>query len=635
MTALVAHEAGRAARLGASLSVLPALLALLVVFAAGEARAQYRLQDPSAGSSSASDDDYDDEELDDEASPDHDAYAEDEDEQPAATEAEAEGQGGDADGARGGGSSAHEDAEEGAAGGGNPAVGQTTRFIPAPPPPLQSGDFTLPLPPLFLYDRRGGVTTTAAFPAFYLRESPDMSELVIPPLYHREGAEPLDVLFPLFFWYRGEGHHSWMAGPVYHHEDATGHDVGVAPLFMSGHHEGGRYYHILPPLLSAAWGSEDEDYLTAGLLAYRFRRADEESWGLFPLLWVHDSPSEQYQFVPPLFWRWRNPELDRTLTVLAPFYLQEDRDQSFWGIAGLLHHAEGADFHSTTIPPLLFHYSESPDAFRLSTPAFLYLREGESETLVSWLYQRYRGATEFDSVLPFFAWARDARDQSETLMVTPLVWHWSSPAYDNWLFAPLFMNLEEHGRSQLWLTPLFGNYINHETHDETTWVFPTLQVSRWHDGDAVNLHPLWYFESVPSHRYTVLNPIWWDLENFEDASRYTVLFPFYYRIREGNTESQVTLPLFTYFRRREWLHEGRWEWELHVSFLFDYGERSDGEHWWRILYGLTGWEHRIGHDRLWLFYLPLDFQNTSVAIEAVPGAPASEARIIATEPLRF
>ncbi len=614
-----------------SLGALVALVALLVVVRGAEA--QYRLQDPMAGSSApnASDEAADDEAADDEAADDEAADDEAADDEAADDESAA----------------AHEEARraerDAAASEGegqppaaiNPAVGQTTRFVAPPPPAPARGDFTLPLPPLFLYDRRGGITTTAVFPGFYLRESPGVSELVIPPIYHREGASPFDVVFPLFWWFRGEGHHTWIVGPVFHHEDATSHDVGVVPLFMSGHHEGGRYYHILPPLLSAAWGSEDEDYLTAGLLAYRFRRADEESWGLFPLLWVHDSPTEQYQFVPPLFYRWRNPELGRTLTVLAPFYLQEDRDQSFWGIAGLLHHAEGRDFHSTTIPPLLFHYSESPGAFRLSTPAFLYLREGESETLVSWLYQRYRGATELDAALPLFAWARDPRDHSETLMITPLAWHWSSPAYDNWLLAPLFLSLEEHGRSHLWLTPLFGNFVNHETHDETTWVFPSLQVSRWHDGDAVNLHPIWYFESVPTHRYTVLNPIWWDIENFEAHARYSVLFPFYYRVAENNTETQVTLPLFTYFRRREWPHEGRWEWELHVSLLFDYGERSDGEHWWRILYGLTGWEHRIGHDRLWLFYLPIDFANTSVAIEPTPGAPATEARIIATEPLRF
>lgn len=614
--------------------------AALLLAGAGAARAQYQLQDPTARPGGGGGEDYEEEDLEEEDAEDaeaEDAEAEAADAEAAeAEDAEAEGEsraqseaGGGSEAGAGGEAESGQPAEAA-----HPSNGRTTRFVVAPPPP-QAGDFQLPVPPIFHYERRAGVTTTAVFPAFYLRESPGTSELVVPPIYHREGSEPFDVVFPLFWWFRGPGHHTWIAGPVFHHEDAQSHDVGVAPLFMSGHHEGGRYYHLVPPLLFGAWGSADEDYLTAGLLAYRFRNRDDERWGLFPLLWVHNSPTEEYQFLPPLFWRWRNPELNRTLTILGPVYYQEDRAESFWGLAGLVHHDEGPGFHSTTIPPLLFHWSESPDAFRLSTPAFLYMREGQSETLVSWLYQRYRGATELDAVMPLFAHLRDPRDHSETLMVTPLVWHWSSPAYDNWAVAPFFLSLEEHGRSHLWLTPLFGNFVNQELHDETTWVLPTLQISRWHDGDAVNVHPLWYYESVPSHRFTVLNPLWWDFEQFEQRNRYTVAFPFYYRVVEGVTESQVTFPLATYFRRRQWTHEGRWEWELHVSGLFDYGERSDGEHWWRVLYGLVGWEHRIGHDRLWLLYLPIDFANSATLPDA-PGTETSPAAAIPTfEPPRF
>jgi len=549
-------------------------------------------------------------------------------------------------------------------------AGMTARF--APDRPRAADDFDLTLPPLFHYHRENHVTTTAVFPAFYLREEPGTSELVIPPLYHREGTDPFDVLFPLFWWYRGPGHHTWIAGPVWHHEDASSHDFGIAPLVMSGRHED-RYYHVLPPLLSFAWGDADEDYLSAAALFYRFRNGDSENWGLFPLLWVRNSPAEEYQLVPPLFFRWRNPERNRTVTVVPPFYLHEDPGESWWGIAGLLHHDEGPGFHSTTVPPLLFHFSEEaataerPGSMRLSTPLFLYMNERGSTTFVTYLFQHYRGATELDAVMPLFFWTRDPRDRSETLMASPLVWHWSSPAQDNWLVAPFWLHLDDRSRSTTWITPLVGSHTNHETHDETTWVLPTLQVSRWHDGDAVNLHPVWYFEDVPSHRFTVLAPFWWDFEQFDDRTRerrerhargedepesatevesagavddelraevaaedhetgldrdgfgiptqrhtrYTVAFPVYYRIVEAETETQIALT--TYFRRREWLNEGRWEYEFHGSGLFDFGERSDGEHWWRVLYGLVGWEHRRDHDRLWLFYIPIDFGHAAPA----------------------
>lgn len=492
-------------------------------------------------------------------------------------------------------------------------TGQTVLFSP-PPRAGTDRDFQLTLPPIFHFERRGlasggDLTTSAVFPLFYLQESPDHSELVIPPIYHREGRDPADVVFPLFWWFRGENHHSWVAGPVFHHEDPEGHDVGVLPFFASGRHRDG-YYHLVPPVLGFAVGDADEDYLSVGLLGYRFRLREDERWGIFPLLWVRNSPREEYQFAPPLlFFRWRNPEVDRTLTIFSLFYAQQDPNELFFGLAGIFHHDTGPGFHSTTIPPLLFHFSEDAQSFRLSTPLFLYFREGQSETLVSWLYQRYRGATELDAVLPLFLHARDPRDHSQTLMVSPLFWHWSNPGSSNWLLAPLFLNLEEYGRSSFWATPLAANFRNHETNDETTWVAPTIQVSRWHDGDAVNVHPIWYYESVPSHRFSVLAPLWWDFQQFEQPSRYTVAFPFFYRVQEGETESIVTLPLASYFRRREVRAENRWEWELHASGLFDYGERSDGEHWWRVLYGLVGFEHRNDHDRLWLFWAPIDFPH--------------------------
>lgn len=553
-------------------------------------------------------------------------------------------------------------------------AGMTAVFAPEPPP-RQPDDFDLTIPPILHYHRENHVTTTAVFPAFYLREEPGSSELVIPPIYHREGAEPFDVVFPFFWWYRGELHHTWIAGPVWHHDAPDGHDFGIAPLVMTGRHES-RYYHIIPPLLTLAWGDEDEDYMSAAALFYRFRIRESENWGVFPFLWVRNSPSEEYQFVPPLFFRWRNPERNRTITIVPPVYLHEDPGETFWGVAGLLHHDFGPGFHSTTIPPLLFHFSEEaatedlPGSMRLGTPLFLYMNERGSETFVTYLYQYYRGATQLDAVLPLFLWTRDPRDHSETLMASPLVWHWSNPGSDNWLAFPLWLHLDDRGRSTTWITPLVGSHTNHETRDETTWVFPTIQVSRWHDGDAVNVHPVWYFEDVPSHRFTVLAPFWWDFEQFDDATRasrepnaaaapatsteragtvdevleedaenggapgrddgfglptqrhnrYTVLFPLYYRIVEAETETQVLLT--TYFRRREWLHEGRWEWEFHGSGLFDYGERSDGEHWWRVLYGLVGFEHRTDHDRLWLFYIPIDFAHPAPA-DAAGGSSRS------------
>ena len=513
-------------------------------------------------------------------------------------------------------------------------AGVTASFIEHPRP-SSDGDITIPIPPV-LFDRHGQVTTTAVFPMLYLREEPGSSELVIPPVYHREAAESADVVFPLFWWWRDRPQtwHTWVAGPVFHHEDADSHDFGIVPLVFSGRHAD-RYYHILPELLTVGWGSADEDLLFAGALFYRWRLRDDEHWGVFPFLWVHNSPQEEYTFVPPVFWRWRNPEIDRTLHIVTLFYHQQDRDQSFWGFGGLIHHNEGTGFHSTTIPPLLFHWSEEvatdehAASFRLSTPLFLYMNERGVETVVSWAYQRYRGATELDAVVPFFLHTFDPRDHSQTTMATPLIWNWSDPGRNNWAVIPFLLHLDDYGRSRLWLTPVAGQFTNHETHDETTWVLPTIQVSRWHDGDAVNIHPLFYYESVPSHRHAVVMPLWWDFEQFDTTvaagqprrttNRYQVALPFWVNVEEGNTDTELVLT--NYYRHREWPNEGRWEWEIHVSGLFDYGVSSENEHWWRVLYGLVGFEHRSDHDRLWLFWMPIDFGHP--VAEATTPAPTA------------
>lgn len=525
-----------------------------------------------------------------------------------------------------------EDGEDGEDGEGDTAEGESTELPPAqtvryiePPPTPAEGDFQLALPPV-LVERRGGIATTAVFPLFYLRESPGTSELVIPPIYHREGESQGDVLFPVLWWLRGPGWHTWIVPPVWSHSSPTGHSFGIFPLLATGR-DNAAYYHVLPPLLTLAWGDEDEDYLFAGALFYRMRQRDDERWGVFPLIWWNDTPSEQYQFVAPFVFRHHNARQQQTITIVPPglFYLSEQPRESWWGIAGLLHHDEGPGFHSTTIPPLLFHFSEEPEVMRLTTPLFLYFREHDSQTFVTYLYQHYRGATELDAVAPIFWWIRDPRDGSETLVILPVLARWSSPAASNTIVFPFFAHFDEYGRRQTWITPLVANTRDLEHGDETTWVAPTVQVSRWRDGEAINIHPLWYYEHVPSHRHYVLAPFWFDFEQYERHDRYTVAFPFYWRFVEGVTETQLFLN--TYFRRREWRNEGRWETEFHFAPLFDWGENSEGEHWWRVLYGLVGWEHRARHDRLWLLYIPIDIGHAPIQPAQPEPAPARESQL--------
>ncbi|MEQ8461393.1 MAG: hypothetical protein RLO52_14110 [Sandaracinaceae bacterium] len=471
-------------------------------------------------------------------------------------------------------------------------------------PEAGDSDFQLVIPPL-LYQRQGQVSTTAVFPLFYLREDgeTETTELAIPPYYAMRGPENWDVLFPLFFWYRGEGHHTWAIPPVWSHSAPDGHDFGIAPLVMTGRH-GANHYTIIPPLLTIDWGSEEERF-TFATLFWRVQEPRVEHWGVFPFLWVENAETTSYTIAPPFFLRFEDREENTALTVIPPlaFYHRDEPNGSYYGIPPLFHHSSGTDYSSTTIFPLLSHYSEDPDHFRLTLGGlFWWWRDHADETIVTPLYQRFRGATEMDAVAPFFFWIRDPRTDSSTLAVPPLVFHWEDPTQANTIVFPFFARFEERGRQETWITPVVARHVNRELGDETTWVLPTIQISQWHDGDAVNIHPIWYYESVPSHQHSVLAPFWWDFESFEgDRNRYTVLFPFFWRFREGNTTSTLVLNVYHRERTRT---DGSSEWEFHVFPFFSYGEYSTGGHWWKIFYGLAGYERRGPYGITTLAYIP-------------------------------
>lgn len=485
------------------------------------------------------------------------------------------------------------------------------RHRPALPEPGDD-DFSLVLPPI-LYQRQGGVETIAGFPLFYLRQSEETTELSIPPYYMMRGEENWDVLFPLFFWYRGEGHHTWIVPPLWHHEAPDGHDFGLAPIVMTGRH-GPHHYTVIPPLLTLDWGVDDiERYTFSAALFWRIWENDAEHWGVFPFLWVENTESSSYTIAPPVFFRFEDRDEGTALTVVPPFYHRDEPNGSYWGIPPLFHHNSGPGHTSTTIFPLLSHYSEEAEVFRLTLGGiFWYWRDHGDETIVTPLYQRFRGATEMDAVAPFFFYIRDPRTDATTLAIPPLVWHLEDPTTATTVVAPFFVRHEERGRSTTWWTPLVANHQDHEAGDETTWVFPTIQVSNWHNGDAVNIHPIWYYESVPSHRYVALVPFWFDIEEFEgDRNRYTVAFPFFWRFREGNTTSTLVMNVY----HRERVRSESWDWEFHIFPFFSYGENSQGGHWWKIFYGLAGYERRGQYGVTTLFYVPFQTDGPPLPTE--------------------
>ncbi len=306
------------------------------------------------------------------------------------------------------------------------------------------------------------------------------------------------------------------------------------------------------------------------------------------------------QIFPPFYFRFSNEEDESALTVVPPVYHEETPEHVFYGVAPLFHHYHDAEGTSLTIPPLLTHYSHSGNSTTLGTPLFLWLDEGDDETLITWLYQRHRGETELDAVAPLFFSVRDPRDRSSALVIPPILWDFNTPVSTQLAIFPLFGYFQEEGLYETWATPLAVHSSRRDRDAGFTWVAPTFQFG--HDGSShtFNLHPLVYWNETSDYHHHVLAPIWWDFEWRSDDYRATVAFPLYWRFRSGAETKQVFLN--TYYREYE--EDGASGWEFHFFPLFAFGKPRPGDHWWTILYGLAGYRRQGSYARAQILYIP-------------------------------
>ncbi|MEM9191259.1 MAG: hypothetical protein AAGF12_18955 [Myxococcota bacterium] len=486
-----------------------------------------------------------------------------------------------------------EDEEEG------PRGGVTTGFGP---PPQEAGeeDSRLLIPPL-LIERSGDVSTTAVYPFYFNRSSPDDNQLLIGPYYQRRGLElNADVLFPIFWSFRGVDSLTLSVPPFYYHNDEDGFDWGLAPLIFDGR-SGDSVYTIIPPLLTVSWADEENAQTIAGPY-WRFRSGEDVSWGIFPLLWTFQDEGNDSIIFPPLFFRFTDEEEETATTVVPPVYHRSTAENAYFGAAGLFHYYSDNTGGSLTLPPLLTHYSKFEDDIRLITPLFGYTDVDDTQTLITPLYQRYRGQTYFDGIAPIFFSIRDPRDSSSALVIPPLFWAFDDPAGATTILAPFFARFHNVGQSTTWITPLVGNYQSHEEDSAGTWIFPNIQVSHTPNSNTVNIHPLFYSTTASTHRHLVITPLYWDIEDYEDDSRATVMFPFFWRFRSGSSVHQVAGNTFY----RHFREGGVSGFEFHFFPLFSYGVPRPGDHWWQILYGLVGYERQGEYARGRVFYIPFE-----------------------------
>jgi hypothetical protein len=518
--------------------------------------------------------------------------------------------------------------------------------------------------PPYVRDVRSGVTTTALFPLFFNRSGAGNRELLIPPYYYKRSAKlDVDVALALVWSLRGPDRNTFILPPLYTHRAGKDWGVGLLPLFSTGSFKG-HHHTVIPALLTWIDSDRKGHHMVFGPV-FHVRDEDERFWGLFPVLWgKHDSNSGS-TVVPPIYWRFRENDPLRITTVVPPFYHLRRKEVTRWGLAPIAFGQQSPELNAFTLPFLLFHHAKGPKEHRVITPLMSYLDSKDGTRWWTPVYQRKRGDKGFDAVAPFYVRTWDQRDMSHGLFVPPFYWRWQDPANDTQLVFPFLLRTNYAGISRGWLTPLVGHFENLEKRSHTWWALPTIHYAWDAASWQFNIHPLVYRKVASEHSHlalapiwfdfhnktkqthrSVLFPLWWDFRNwqkqsfaralpplywdFEDKraqTRRIVGFPLYWDFRDGlaKTDTKVAFPFYlrlqrgaslghavlnTYYERRREPQHQSWQFHFFPLLSMGGGQHGDQDHvWWRLLYGLAGYERRGPHRRVHALYLPIEIKK--------------------------
>jgi hypothetical protein len=403
-----------------------------------------------------------------------------------------------------------------------------------------------------------------------------------------------DVLFPLFWRLREEETRTTVVGPFVHQEreatdkEPAGHTNWLPPLFFEGKSGAKSYLHI-PPLLTFTRHSDRDGLNVVGPMFCRWkggpacdtRTADDIDLGVAPLYFYGRSETSEYELIPPLLHYYRYNEIGESwLNIWGPYIRSHDAESDSRHIAPFYWHTWGKNKESLTVFPL-FHYGYEGDAARLITPLFVWARGEKGEkTFATWGYAHYQGRTEVE-------------------MITPFYWHYRDPdiGLDTKVAFPFFYKSESPRGKDLAIFPFYGRFQRHGLHDET-WITPLFRYRTDTTGFQANLFPIFHMGRSHQSSHLVLAPFVWDFAS--PTSRATVILPGFFRFADQDGVSQVVLNTFY----REKRVPGGSEWEFHFFPFFSYGENSEGGHWWKILFGLAGYERRGLYGITTLAYIP-------------------------------
>ncbi|HEV3033046.1 MAG TPA: hypothetical protein VG319_15480, partial [Polyangia bacterium] len=402
-------------------------------------------------------------------------------------------------------------------------------------------------------DAESGATSTALLPFFARRSGPRDTTTAVgifPLLFYGRhfknggwsggifpfaffgdnGGRRYDVVFPLF-WHFAEAEKSTsFAFPLfYERTDSHGFDRVVFPLLSAEGQHDGDSYDVLLPLFWQFASKSRQTSTTASPLGYFHRDRDGWSLGLGPILpivYARSGATRSHFVLFPVIWHFRDSSLQRSTTVVGPFW----------------HRSWGDETTTALFPLLLFRGGTRPggsdETTRVLLPLFYYHRDVYTNVVVTPVGFSARGPRRSAGFFGPYFWF-DNEDLHARFV--PLLYADVSrraTGERTRQFGPFFA-LDGPGHRSRVLFPLAGHYEDDRETD--TYVFPSFFRQRRTDGTRVDaLVPLFWRSTGPDRSTTVVGP-WYD--HAAPGVHDTGFVPLWFHASNAERSLTVILPL--------------------------------------------------------------------------------------------
>lgn len=480
----------------------------------------------------------------------------------------------------------------------------------------------------------------------FIQSDPDTFRLVLFPLFFHdvnrsERCSRFTGLFPFYTWSNWEGSRALVVFPFWWNFNLKKNSIYLVPPFYVEKKDDRFHRFFITPLLflqnspkvsfqfvpPVFWRfSGEETKFIYSLLFYRWVKGDSSATGIMPLIFWGENEGKGYGVVFPLLWHFSNSAFGTSRTVFPPFYFFKELNNWKMGLIPILFANRIDDMTQATLLPL-FHLRKGKEerSLLLVTPLGWYAKNEAKNARGGGLLlvHMYRSEEmKVSAVAPvYFRLSKPDLLLSSTL-VFPFAYYSKSPVKRDLSVLGLVWDFHSyHEHRTFGVLPLFMHSKDLYRENHMTWVFPTIQYKKNPEETKVFIHPLFYLKKGGEKTYQVMFPIWWRFKQPQKLRQ--VGFPLFWDFTNQMTgrRTSVFFPLFVRFEKPEGTHtdfllfyhwkgkkNDRKSWKFALLPLLGFGRTEPDDFYWKILFGLLGYEKEEGKKNFYLLWLPINLK---------------------------